>query len=91
MKKEAIIYYAKLVDAKYKKGADDDEEYTKWKEKWLNPDGSFKGGFDGCVKAMLDKDEKGIGGFKLEVNDEHPTKEDAAKALCAYIKNKWNK
>ena len=45
---------------------------TSWDNKYLNADGSFKNGFDGCVDAMMHRPNK-------------PLQEENAKKLCAYI------
>jgi len=52
------------------------------RSKWINPDGTFKNGFEGCVEwAMAPKSE---GGYGLD-------SEERARALCAYIGRKAGK
>jgi len=52
------------------------------RDRWTNPDGSFKGGFEGCVNWAMAPKSQGGGGV--------PT-EERARALCAYIGRKTGK
>lgn len=55
-----------------------DGPYAQWRDQYLNPDGSFKGGFDGCVAAMMNRPG-------------NPLPEENARKLCAYIGRKAGK
>jgi hypothetical protein len=51
--------------------------------KWFNPDGTFKGGFEGCVEYFMSKPD-----FKPK--NPNDTKREAAEKLCAYINRQKN-
>lgn len=72
MIKQKLLPLSEAEPQKIKVKAKDDDS------KWFNPDGTFKGGFEGCVDYFMSKPD-----FKAK--DPNDTKREGAEKLCAYI------